>query len=346
MHPDKKLCFVIGPMGDGKMARLRQLANDVVAPLVEPYGFVVETPDHADVGRIIDQVILSLDQADLLVADLTGNNPNVLYELAIYHTAGRPYVTVRDTSARHHAEKTPFDIQAYRYVDLDLDSVEGARKQLEPTIQRLLRAPDKRNWYSNPITDFYNGPVTHLRYATALAENYIRNFVRKVVEDIYEHDAEIRVDGRTIPSNVPVRLELILPSNLNHARHRYIKQRLLKTGTLQKATVEGSRRSFSLYAYPDPSSTCRLVDVPTILATIRDSVEQRMGPLGRQGGKIQEERALLESAEVQRFKKELLTELDALKEEQVCSDDQIRIVDGNPFEDAPSTPKPRTGAVG
>jgi hypothetical protein len=314
------------------MARLERLAYEVVEPLVAPYGFWVETPDHADVGRIMDQVLLSLDQADLLVADLTGNNPNVLYELAVYHMAGRPYLTVRDISARESAEATPFDIQAYRYLDIDLDDVTAARDQLASTVQTLFEAPDQRNWYSNPITDFYQAPVTHLRYASALAENYLRNFLRKVIDAVFEDDGKILVDDTPVPARRPVQIEIVLPEDFNHARHRYVERRLLRAGHLVSARVTGRSRPFSLYAYPDASEACRLVDIPTILATIRESVEQRMGPRARQGRINQQERARLEAAEARRFREELNAELRALIERRLYRRGQIQVVDGNPFE--------------
>lgn len=329
----RRLCFVIGPMGEGRIGRLHRLAHDVVGPLVEPYGFDVETPDHSDVGRIMDQVLLSLDQADLLIADLTGNNPNVLYELAIYHTAGRPYVTVRDTTTEENTEETPFDIRAYRYIDIDLEDVEGARDTLNPTIQALFETPDDRNWYSNPITDFYQAPVTHLRYASALAENYLRNFLRKVIDAVFEESGDIVVNGVPIPSGHSTCIEVILPEDFNHARHRYVEQRLLRPGHLVGASVTGRSRPFSLYARPGDSSTCRLVDIPTILATIRDSVEQRMGPKARQGRVSRKERARLEQAEGRRFREELSAELEMLIETRLYRSDQIRIIEGNPFED-------------
>jgi hypothetical protein len=332
-YAQRRLCFVIGPMGGGRMGRLRRLAHDIIGPLIEPHGFDVETPDHSDVGRIMDQVLLSLDQADLLVADLTGNNPNVLYELAIYHTAGRPYVTVRDTAAEEKAEQTPFDIQAYRYVDIDFDDVEGARGTLGPTIQALFESPDNRNWYSNPITDFYQSPVTHLRYASALAENYLRNFLRKVIDAVFEDNGEIVVNGVPVPSGHSTCIEVILPEDFNQARHRYVEQRLLRPGHLVGASVTGRSRPFSLYARPGGSSTCRLVDIPTILATIRESVEQRMGPKARQGRVSRKERARLERAEGRRFREELTAELEMLIEERLYRSGQIRIIEGNPFED-------------
>jgi hypothetical protein len=332
MSAPEKLCFVIGPMGGGALARLHTLAYEVVAPLLAPHGYTVETPDHAEIGKIMDQVLLSLDQADLLVADLTGHNPNVLYELGIYHTAGRPYVTVRDpaASAAHDRAAAPFDVAAYRFTDLDLSDPAAAREALAPVLEQLFATSARRDWYSNPVTDFYQAPVTHLRYASALAENYLRNFVRKVVDALYEHDGTVvEVEGVPLPDGAPRRLDIVVPDDFNDARHRYIERKLVGPGRLVGATVRGRNRPFALYAYPDRPG--HLVDIPTILATIRDSVEQRLGPAARMGAVDPAARARLEVAEARRFRRELRFEFEALMEERLYEDDQVRLVFGNPF---------------
>ena len=105
-----KLCFVIGPMRD--LGRLKRLSENIISPLVSPLGYTVQTPERADVGNIMDQVIDSLDRADLVVADLTGSNPNVFYELAIRHSIGRAYVTVKEETGDPNEDRTPFDIAA------------------------------------------------------------------------------------------------------------------------------------------------------------------------------------------------------------------------------------------
>ena len=62
-----KRCFVIGPMKD--MNRLNTLAREIIFHIVVPYGFQVITPDEGSIDIIIDQVLLNLEQADILVAD-------------------------------------------------------------------------------------------------------------------------------------------------------------------------------------------------------------------------------------------------------------------------------------
>src|ERR1700760_3470277 len=103
-----KLCFIIGPMKD--MDRLLQLKKEVIRPLLEPYHFKVITPEEGEHENIMRQVLLNLEQADILIADISGNNPNVMYELGIYHSFGKPYITVNDRSYKRKGGGTPFDI--------------------------------------------------------------------------------------------------------------------------------------------------------------------------------------------------------------------------------------------
>jgi hypothetical protein len=84
---------------------------------------------------------------DLVVADLTGQNPNVFYELAVRHAAGKPVVHLITSG-----ESLPFDVANQRAIKyaLDPDSLKKAREDLEAMVQAIedsgfIAAP-------NPIT--------------------------------------------------------------------------------------------------------------------------------------------------------------------------------------------------
>jgi hypothetical protein len=92
-------CFVIGPIGEAGTA-IRADADDfmkyIVTPVVTSKEFGYEPPIRADnlndPGRITSQIIKLLIDADLVIADLTGNNANVFYELSLRHAIGKPVV--------------------------------------------------------------------------------------------------------------------------------------------------------------------------------------------------------------------------------------------------------------
>jgi hypothetical protein len=65
----------------------------------------------------------------MLVADLTGNNANVFYELAIRHAIRKPYVQIIQKG-----ERIPFDVAGIRTIELDhtnLDSVAAAKDEIK-----------------------------------------------------------------------------------------------------------------------------------------------------------------------------------------------------------------------
>lgn len=150
------------------MSRLHWLAQDVVQPLLP--DFEVSTPEEGQMGkRIMDQVLLNLEQADMLVADLTGNNPNVLYELGVYHAFGKPYVVVKDASDTSDTQ-TPFDIADYRHHDISFRDTDTARNVLRPLLNTILSLIDRKDWFSNPVTDFFQSPIAEIPTAVGLAK--------------------------------------------------------------------------------------------------------------------------------------------------------------------------------
>lgn len=84
--------------------------------------------DSNDPSMIIDSLIKDILSADLVVADLSGLNPNVIYELGIRHVSRKPAILVAATGTVN-----PFNIFGFRtiYVDTtDWNSIVEARARL------------------------------------------------------------------------------------------------------------------------------------------------------------------------------------------------------------------------
>lgn len=81
-----KICFVIAPIGEeGSDIRRRsdQVFKHIIAPAAKDCGYETIRADKiSEPGIITSQVILHLVEDALVIADLTGRNPNVFYELA------------------------------------------------------------------------------------------------------------------------------------------------------------------------------------------------------------------------------------------------------------------------
>lgn len=139
---EKKRCFVLSPIGSDESAE-RKAADKVLKHLIKKSlgsDFAIERADeNRNPGAITPQMIASILEADLIVADLSGYNPNVFYELAIAHGYAKPTVHIQVKG-----ERPAFDIKDVRIVgyDMDPDELEAAQKLLREYAQFALNHPD------------------------------------------------------------------------------------------------------------------------------------------------------------------------------------------------------------
>ena len=71
-------------------------------------------------GEVMTDVLRNLAEAELIIADLTGDNPNVFYELGIAHTVRckEAVLLIRQTGSDVSRDrKIPFDVQHYRRIE-------------------------------------------------------------------------------------------------------------------------------------------------------------------------------------------------------------------------------------
>jgi hypothetical protein len=78
---------------------------------------------------ITNQVIYYIVDSPLVIADLTGNNPNVYYELALRHSFKKPIIQIKEES-----ERLAFDIVGMRTIDVDYRFIESMQKCSEEII--------------------------------------------------------------------------------------------------------------------------------------------------------------------------------------------------------------------
>jgi hypothetical protein len=112
-------CFVIGPIGDelapiGSPDRLRyEQAVETWERIIEPACTEVGlNPVRADkiakAGEITEQVFRLVKDSDIVIADVSDANPNVMYELGLRHTLAKVTVQIGEYG------KLPFDIAVIR----------------------------------------------------------------------------------------------------------------------------------------------------------------------------------------------------------------------------------------
>lgn len=123
--------------------------NDLIKPALEEGGYDVKRADNIlDQQNILKDIVRSIAEADLVVADLTSLNANVFYELGIAHTMQRPTVLLTQSS-----EDIPFDLKSYRVITYSIHFIEA------PQLLRKLKeigekAKSGEVGFGNPVSDF------------------------------------------------------------------------------------------------------------------------------------------------------------------------------------------------
>jgi len=123
--------------------------TDLIVPALDEAGYEVRRADSLlDQRNILADIIHGIAEADLIVAELTLLNGNVLYELGIAHGLMKPTVMITQD-----IEEVPFDLRSYRVITYSVHYNEVAR------LQSALRDIAQNHQlgavtFGNPVKDF------------------------------------------------------------------------------------------------------------------------------------------------------------------------------------------------
>lgn len=131
-------CFVMMPFGEWP----DRYYKEIFVPAIKEAGLEPVRGDELyHTGSVVEQIWDQIEKAKLLVADLTGRNPNVFYELGLAHAAIKPVVF---TAA--NIEDVPFDLRHLRVILYDVREPNWAatlRKNISEYLRNAIREPNK-----------------------------------------------------------------------------------------------------------------------------------------------------------------------------------------------------------
>jgi hypothetical protein len=134
---EKDSCFYLGPFADP----FNTIYADHIAPVFNKLNYVITRADEIfSTDVIVEDIWVAINSASLIVAEVTGKNPNVLYEMGMAHTIGKPVLMVSQS-----VDDIPFDLRHRRCVVYSY-TPQGCRKLEEGISQTVeyLNAARKR----------------------------------------------------------------------------------------------------------------------------------------------------------------------------------------------------------
>jgi len=149
-----KSCFIISSIGK-EGSEIREIADEkyelVFEPILNEIKFSVTRSDKvATPGSISREIVQNLIDADLVIADVTDENPNVFYELAIRNAIKKPVIIFQRPD-----QTLPFDIYDKRAISIDRENPriwEDAKAQLRAQIKMAENNPDQAS--ESILSDF------------------------------------------------------------------------------------------------------------------------------------------------------------------------------------------------
>ena len=138
--------FVLMPFDDD----FNDVYAEFLTPILAEQGFEVQRADDIETEsqqNILRDIVRGIATSDLIVADLTGANPNVFYELGIAHALRKQTILITQS-----IDDVPFDLRSYRLLEYSTHFVRirDARERLSTLVSGHLRGATS----GSPITDF------------------------------------------------------------------------------------------------------------------------------------------------------------------------------------------------
>jgi hypothetical protein len=131
-------CFTIMPFGGWFDAYYA----DIYVPAIEEVGL---KPHRADdlyrPSAIVHDIWEYTKQSRIVLADLTGKNPNVFYELGLAHALAKPAVLVAQSM-----DDIPFDLRALRVLLYDKNAPDWGtilKEKIGSALKEVLGAPEE-----------------------------------------------------------------------------------------------------------------------------------------------------------------------------------------------------------
>ena len=131
---DTQLCFVLMPFD----VKFQPLYDDHIKPTVRRAGLQCERADDIHgIAQITWDIWERINRSRFLIAELTGQNPNVFYELGLAHALSKDVILITQSM-----DFVPFDLKTIRCIAYDFTprGTQKLEKDLAETIGTLMKS--------------------------------------------------------------------------------------------------------------------------------------------------------------------------------------------------------------
>lgn len=235
-------CYVSMPYGKrpsptGETVDFDSIYFNLIAPTVRSLGVSCARGDDCDLGANIQKGLIGLAvQSDLMIADITTNSPNVMYDVGIRFSthATRTVLLSAGLSVAPFVLASVPRVQ-YRLADGQPDPVtlEADRARLATVLRRAIESPST----TSPVFDFFPRMRVHLPRDTCVFIGHGRSPLWQQLRSHLEDHLKLKTVSYESESQVGLSIVHILENMLARASFAVLVM------TAEDSTSDNTRRA-------------------------------------------------------------------------------------------------------
>jgi beta-phosphoglucomutase-like phosphatase (HAD superfamily) len=140
-----------------------------LAPFLKESGYACQRADSSKLKHIDESIIHGICNADIIIADLTGNSPNVFYELGVAHSLPRKTFMISQS-----VSDIPFNLNKYHV--FEYTPAKFDEREFKDTLKDHLNTVFRSQEVSNLVTTFQPQKEDDDILAKYSVENLKNNF--------------------------------------------------------------------------------------------------------------------------------------------------------------------------
>ncbi|OLN21867.1 hypothetical protein BTO30_12680 [Domibacillus antri] len=223
-HEDIKHCGIIMPiaqMGEYSSDHWKEVKNILVEAThqVNGYKFRTEIVSNSDgeIDVIHKRIIQNIYNADIVICDISGKNPNVLFELGMRLAFDKPTIIIKDDATDFMFDTGVIEHLSYPK-DLRFQKIVDFKKELALRIKRTYERSIQDSSFSTFLGNFGEFKVPNLKQTQ----------VSDVEQIILEELSNIRTEFSLIKQEIstkrgtPKKLYTLSAHNLKEIIHSYV----------------------------------------------------------------------------------------------------------------------------
>lgn len=181
----ENVCYVIMPYGGEDPAlqsKFQGIYRSIISTAAREAGFsdaqIIREDHRGDAGSIIKNVVNHLATSSVVVADLTGGNANVHYELGIAHVFHKSATVL----ICEKGSKLPFDLQSLNVIQYSTD-IGGMAESVEKIRTAIVQRRDGLSATDNIVHEYIGDLPAHLMNMLEMDEGETQTQLKKITQE-------------------------------------------------------------------------------------------------------------------------------------------------------------------